>query len=580
MSASEDNNSKERFHLYLIKPSHYDDDGYVIQWHWSDIPSNTMSVLHGATLDCIERRVLGDEVEIHTTAIDECNTRIRPEKIIREIKQSGNKGLVAMVGVQTNQFPRAVDIARPLRAAGIPVCIGGFHATGSLAMLPQTPPEIQEAWDLGISIFAGEVEGHFHTVLGDAYRGELKPLYNVTANLPNLANVVLPNMPQSLLGKSMTVRGSFDAGRGCPYQCSFCTIINVQGRRSRYRTADDIEEILRQHHARGVKKFFITDDNFSRNSNWEAIFDRIIDLRNNEGLKFNFFIQVDTLCHKIPNFIEKAGAAGIDRVFIGLENINPDNLIAAKKKQNRISEYRTMLQDWKSIGAITSCGYIIGFPNDTRERVLHDIEIIKRELPMDLIAFFCLTPLPGSEDHKVLDARKVPMDPDMNIYDTEHVTTAHPLMSKDEFMETYRQAWHAFYTPKHVGTILRRAIACGTKPDLMMRKMLFYYGCQAIENIHPFQGGLLRRKYRKDRRQGQPIENLVLFYGRHAWGTFVKLCRFALMIGRYQWILASVERELRKNTYTDLALTPVSDDDINTLEIFTTNKVAAAQAHN
>ncbi|MCH7695255.1 MAG: radical SAM protein [Proteobacteria bacterium] len=580
MSTRGNGNSKERFRLYLIKPSHYDDDGYIIQWYWTDIPSNTMAVLHGVALDCIEQRVLGDEVEIHITALDECNTRIRPEKIIAEIKQSGNKSLIALVGVQSNQFPRAIDIARPFRAAGIPVCVGGFHTSGSLAMLPQTPPEIQEAWDLGISIFAGEVEGHFHTVLSDAYHGELRPLYDVMSNLPNLENVCLPNMPKSLIGKSMSARGSFDAGRGCPFQCSFCTIINVQGRRSRHRTADDIEEILRQHHARGVKKFFITDDNFARNSNWEAIFDRIIELRNNEGLKFNFFIQVDTLCHKITNFIEKAGAAGVDRVFIGLENINPDNLIAANKKQNRISEYRTMLQAWKSIGVITSCGYIIGFPHDTRERVLRDIEIIKRELPMDLIAFFCLTPLPGSEDHKVLDARNVPMDPDMNNYDTEHVTTAHPLMSKDEFMETYRQAWHAFYTPKHVGTILKRAVACGVKPHLMMRKMLFYYGCQAIENIHPFQGGLLRRKYRKDRRQDRSLENPLVFYGKHAWETFVKCCRFALMMGRYQWILRCVERELREKTYTDLALTPVNDDDIHTLEIFTVNKAASAQAQN
>jgi len=538
-----------------------------------------MSVLHGAALDCIRERTLGGEVEIDVIAVDECNTRIRPEKIVREIKECG-KGLVALVGVQTNQFPRAVDLARPIRAAGIPVCIGGFHASGSLAMLPRTPPEIQEAWDLGISIFSGEVEGHFHTVLSDAYQGELKPLYDLKSRFPNLESACLPNMPESLLGKSLTARGSFDAGRGCPFVCSFCTIINVQGRRSRHRTADNVEAILREHHARGINKFFITDDNFARNSNWEAILDRIIELRNNQGLKFKFFIQVDTLCHKISNFIEKSGAAGVNRVFIGLENINPDNLAAAKKKQNRVSEYRHMLLAWKSIGAITSCGYIIGFPNDTRERVLRDIEIIKRELPMDLIAFFCLTPLPGSEDHQVLDAGNVPMDPDMNNYDTEHITTAHPLMSQDEFTETYRQAWHAFYTPTHVETILKRAVACGIKARTMMRLILFYYGCQAIENVHPFQGGLVRRKYRKDRRRARQIENVPVFYGKYAWETSVKLCRLAFMICRYQWILRRVGKASGKQTYTDLALMPVHDDELGSLNITTAPKVATAQAQN
>jgi hypothetical protein len=91
------------FSLFLIKPSHYDDDGYVIQWAKSSIPSNTLATLYGLALDCVERRVLGDEVEIRVTALDETNTRIRPERIIREI-QAGS-GLVCLVGVQTNQFP-------------------------------------------------------------------------------------------------------------------------------------------------------------------------------------------------------------------------------------------------------------------------------------------------------------------------------------------------------------------------------------------------------------------------------------------------------------------------------------------
>ena len=79
-------------------------------------------------------------------------------------------------------------------------------------------------------------------------------------------------------------------------------------------------------------------------------------------------IQVDTLCHKIPRFIEKAKRAGVTRVFIGLENINPDNLIAAKKRQNKIFEYRAMLLAWKAQGIMTLAGYILGFPATRRQR--------------------------------------------------------------------------------------------------------------------------------------------------------------------------------------------------------------------
>ncbi len=95
-------------------------------------------------------------------------------------------------------------------------------------------------------------------------------------------------------------------------------------------------------------------------------------------------IQVDTLCHKIPNFVEKAKRAGVTRVFIGLENINPDNLAAAKKRQNKITEYRKMLLAWKAQGILTFAGYILGFPADTVETIRRDIAIIQKELPLDV----------------------------------------------------------------------------------------------------------------------------------------------------------------------------------------------------
>ncbi len=569
---------RRTFQLYLIKPSHYDDEGYVIQWVMSNIPSNSLAALNGIALECVADRVLGEDVHIEITVIDEFNTRLRPDKIARSIKACSDGGLVAMVGVQSNQYPRAVDIARPLRAAGVPVCIGGFHVSGCLAMLPEITPEIQEALDLGISIFAGEAEGRLADLLRDARDGTMKPVYNYMADLPSLDGAALPFLRFDQVKRTANARTSFDAGRGCPFQCSFCTIINVQGRKSRYRTADDVEAILRAAHEQGTKKLFVTDDNFARNKNWEAIFDRIIHLREVEGLEFSFIIQVDTLCHRIPNFVDKAGRAGIDRVFIGLESVNPENLMNAKKKQNRIIEYRTMLQEWKRIGAMTYCGYIIGFPTDTPERVRQDIEIMKRELPVDLVEFFCLTPLPGSEDHQVLAAKGVAMDPDMNNYDTEHVTTAHPLMSEAELMETYRQAWHMFFTPEHVETVMRRAAACNIDPRKIKRLAVGFFGSQAIEGIHPLQGGLVRRKYRKDRRPGLPVVHPLKFYPAYYWETVSKLARLLWLDRSYERILKRVENDPAKLDYMDLSLTPADDADFDNLELFAASDAAKKAA--
>ena len=130
----------------------------------------------------------------------------------------------------------------------------------------------------------------------------------------------------------------------------------MQGRKSRWRDADDVERLVRANIAQGVYRFFITDDNFARNRSWEAMFDRLIEMREDEGLNLQFLIQVDTLCHRIPNFVEKAARAACARVFIGLENINPDSLLSVKKKQNRVHEYRNLFLAWRRYKIITYAG--------------------------------------------------------------------------------------------------------------------------------------------------------------------------------------------------------------------------------
>jgi hypothetical protein len=454
--------ARQVFHLFLIKPSHYDDDGYVIQWARSSIPANTLAALYGLARDCAQREVLGGEVDIEITVWDETNTRIRPGRIIRQIEEAGGRGLVGLVGVQTNQFPRAVDIARPLRAAGIAVCIGGFHVSGCISMLPSLPPELREAMALGITLFAGEVEGRLDDLLIAAYHNKLELLYNFMHDLPALEGTAVPFLPLDVVRRTSGLRTSFDAGRGCPFLCSFCTIINVQGRKSRSRNADDVEGIVRANLAQGVRNFFITDDNLARNQNWEAIFDRLIKMREEEGKEFRIVAQVDTMAHRVRGFIAKAGRAGVNRVFIGLENINPDSLKGAKKGQNQITEYRTMLQAWHCVGTLTYAGYILGFPAIRPASIERDIAIIQRELPIDLLEFFILTPLPGSADHKKLHLAAVEMEADMNKYDVVHVTTAHATMTDAELLAIYHKAWDLYYSIEHVETVLRRAQAWAT----------------------------------------------------------------------------------------------------------------------
>jgi radical SAM superfamily enzyme YgiQ (UPF0313 family) len=565
---------RQRFHVVLVKPSHYHDDGYVIRWHRSPIPANSLACVYGLVADCAERQVLGPDVDIEIAAIDETNTRVRLERIIAEFRQAHGFGFVGLIGVQSNQYPRALDIARPLRAAGIPVVLGGFHVSGMLAMFPTVMADLQEALDMGVTLFAGEAEGRMDQLLRDAAGNTLPPIYNFIDDLPALEGAIVPFLPGNTVRRTLGNLTSFDAGRGCPFQCSFCTIINVQGRKSRRRTPDDVEQIIRRNWDQGIDRFFISDDNFARNKDWEPIFERIIELREQHGMDVRFMIQVDTLCHKIPNFIAKAKRAGVTRIFIGLENINPDNLLGAKKRQNKITEYRKMLLAWKAVGIWTYAGYILGFPNDTPERVRQDLEIIKRELPVDVLEFFQLTPLPGSEDHKVLWTKGVAMDDDLNKYDTEHVVTAHPKMTKAEWENLYQEAWRLYYTDEHIEAILRRARVSGVNIARLAQIILWFSQATPIEGVHPLQGGILRKKSRLEGRSGLPVEPAWRFYPGLFWEFAVKHARLARKAWRIYRIYRAVAADPNAMAYTDQAMTPVADDETDNLALFTHNQSA------
>ena len=570
-----------RFQLILLKPSHYDDDGYVIRWWRAMIPSNSLAALYGIGADCAQRQVLGPGVSIDIEAIDEMNTRIDIPRLIARMREHARFGLVALVGVQSNQYPRALDIARPFREAGIQVAIGGFHVSGCLSMLDGSAVELDACREMGITMFAGEAEGRFEGVLRDAAAGQLQSVYNFLNDLPNLDATPEPILPARYVQRTMGHATSFDAGRGCPYQCSFCTIINVQGRKSRSRSPDDVERLVRANWAQGIHKFFITDDNFARNKDWEAIFDRLIELKEHHGIPLGLLIQVDTLCHKIPNFVEKAKRAGVTRVFIGLENVNPDNLMAAKKRQNKITEYRQMLLAWKAQGIITLAGYILGFPADTPETIRRDIEIIKRELAVDMIEFFCLTPLPGSEDHQKLWTNGIAMDADLNRYDLEHVCADHPRMSQQEWQRIYQEAWTLYYTPDHMKTLLKRAAVTGVPMGSLATLLFLFATTMQLERVHPLQGGILRMKHLSELRPGLERPSAWLFWLRFLFGSTTKYARMIAIYVRVARWRRAIERDPAVYAYMDRALTPVAgDDEEDTLDLLTkTTGAVASVAH-
>ncbi|MCL4523841.1 MAG: radical SAM protein [Acidobacteria bacterium] len=492
----------KKLHIYLIKPSQYDSEGYVVR-HWRGVlPSNTLACLAGLTEDVMRKKSLGESLRVKLHLLDESVDRVPVERICRSQRGKHTMTIVGLVGVQTNQFPRAADLAMQFRRAGLTVMLGGFHVSGYLAMIGNIPPEIQRLLDAGVTIVKGEVEETWGRLLGDAVSGRLKPLYDFIDDKPDLYEKPLPVIRKEYLRKFVASNfGTLDCGRGCPFECSFCTIINVQGRKMRFRSPERIAEALRRnYHQHGISFYFITDDNFARNKSWEAIFDVFIRLREEEQIPLKFMMQVDVLSWKIKNFVAKAHRAGCTNVFIGMESVNTDNLLAAGKRQNHVEEYRQLIEAYRSAEISTHVGYIVGFPNDTADSLRRDVERLMQEVQPDHASFFILTPLPGSQDHLEMFRRGEWMHPDFNLYDSTHEVTRHPNFFEGALKKTYGEAWRAFYSLENMKAVLRRAPASLYWNHLF--RFMWYKNSVMTEDRHPMLSGFFRLKGRTHLRPG------------------------------------------------------------------------------
>ncbi|HOT36585.1 MAG TPA: radical SAM protein, partial [Candidatus Latescibacteria bacterium] len=162
-----------RLVIYLVKPSRYDDDGYLVR-HWRGVlPSNTLSCLAGLTDDVVQRKVLGEHLKISTVLVDESVERMPRRKILADAGRKGTRAVVCLAGVQTNQFARATDIALEYASLGVRVMIGGFHVSGMTAMFPEGTPDIARLTDAGVTVVAGEVEDRWAALLSDVVNDRL-----------------------------------------------------------------------------------------------------------------------------------------------------------------------------------------------------------------------------------------------------------------------------------------------------------------------------------------------------------------------------------------------------------------------
>jgi hypothetical protein len=524
-------------HVVLVKATRYDDDGYPMRHRWGVLPSNTLACLVGLTDNIQRDGLLGAGIEIRRYMYDEAVQQVPIRQLARLHRLPRERVVVGLVGVQSNQFPRAWDVARAFQREGVhDILIGGFHVSGSLAMAePGTiPTEIQQMMDEGITVVKGEVEDHWAKILQDIAEDRRQRLYDFGEPKPDMGLQPMPALDKDYLKHFMQSNfATLDLSRGCIWDCEFCCIINVHGKTMRHRDAEHIAQTIRRNYALGVDFYFFTDDNLARAKNWEAFFDMLIRLREEEGIRLEFMIQADIPSYRMKNFIPKAKQAGCTKVFLGVESLDAETLQAAGKRQNVAANARDCVAAYEAAGIGTHAGYIIGFPTDTYESVMRSIDTLIHEVHPSTASFFMLTPLPGSMDHVKLRQRGEWMAEDFNLYDSFHETTHHPHMQNGQWTRAYQDAWDKFYSYDNIKAILLRTQTESAYWNTF-KNLMWYKSSIFVYREHPMISGFIRLKGRKARRPGLPIAPMWVYWPKrltelggeyYRWWLLFKWCK-------------------------------------------------------
>lgn len=526
--------SIRKLKIVPIKPSKYDDDGYVIRAYRGVISSNSLHNFIGLN-EALRHRGALSPIEIEITPFDEIVQKIPFRRIRSWSQRQDTHVVVPLVGVQTNQWPRALDIGRQFLDAGIDVIVGGFHTSGMIRMFGVDEASIQEALDNNITVVAGEVDYEWEHILHDALQGKLKPVYDFLSNdqeLPDITGAPLPVIPKRLV-RRFGPQGTIESARGCPYACTFCSVINIQGRKVRARDPERVIAFVREsYHRHGMAYYLFTDDDFARNKKWRQLFEGLAKLRQEEGIPLRFLMQVDTLVWKIPDFVELAKQAGCQSVFIGMESVNPDNLHAAGKTQNHVAEYAEMIEVWHAADIIVHVGWITGFPFDTVESIQRDVETLK-SLGVDIASFFVLANLPGSMDHFKAQTQGIPMEADYNRRDTHHVTMEHPNMTTEEWELAYRNAWVSFNSVERLEKTLQRFRHNRERYWSLLRSLFWWTAAMAVQGEHPMLTGFFRLKDRTTRRPGFEVDPLWAHVCKRIPEISQEVLGYARIIGQF-----------------------------------------------
>ena len=461
--------------VVILKPSKYRPDGYVERFRWGFMPNSTVPYMRSMTPAGLD----GTQVEVYT--IDEyVHTDLRYLSLLKQ-PRSG-RTLLALVGVQSHQFHRALDLAAYARRNGCLAVIGGPHVmTCDTSMLQGR----------GVSFALAEAELVWREILEDAASGELRPVYgSATRWQQDLeAPIVVPPGRQDLRRYVIPMLGLYPA-RGCPFTCNFCSVIKIAGRRIRSQSIDTTLASLRAAKAGGVRTIMFTSDNFNKYPEAEELLSAIVE----ERLGLKFFVQCDTQIARQERLVVLLAEAGCFQMFVGVESFNRQTLLAARKGQNRPEMYREIVRLCREHGISSHFSNIIGFPQDTEGDVDRHLEML-RELGPTFASFYILCPIPGTEQYDEFVAEGLVTEDNLDRFDTTCLTWRHPHLSREQLAGLLFRCYRKFYSTGHAMRNLMHQswFRSGVLAESagITAASLFNRYC-TWRRTHPMSGGVMR----------------------------------------------------------------------------------------
>lgn len=452
-----------RLRVVLIKPSKYGMDGSVERFKKGYMPNATLWHIASLTPERI------GQIPIEVITVDEYVWQ--DLSYLRWLQHDPDViTLLALVGVQSHQFHRALDLAAYARHHGVRHCIiGGPHPMTCDTTLLQ---------GRGISFALAEAELIWHDILKDAIEGQLRPVYGAdqrwAEKLPSV--VVNPPSAADLARYTMPILGLYPV-RGCPYSCNFCSVIKISGQQVRNPDIDSTLESLRRAKRDGVEMVMFVSDNFNKFPGVRELLQAMIDDR--VGLRF--FCQCDTQIARDPGLISLLGQAGCHEMFVGVESFNRKILKTVGKHHNHPEQYSNIISFCSEAGIRTHFSNIIGFPDDDAREIQHHLEMLKSLRP-GVASFYILTPIPGTEQYDEFKTANLITEPNLDRFDGSCPTWSHPTLSPKQLLDLLYHCYVNYY-----GFLLRTR---GLSDE--HRRLAIFKRYTAAQRMHPMAGGVDR----------------------------------------------------------------------------------------